>query len=195
MSEEDILSEADVSHSRYYSALQYTKRSPTVVVKRSPIERNINNYNATLLKLWQGNMDIQYVCDPYACISYIAAYVTKDEREISQMLKNVAKELQNVDVKTKLKKVGSSFLDHLEVSWKEAAYHLDGIPLKRFNIKLIWVPSDLPEDRIRLVKPKSMLENMEDDDTDVFWLGLPDKYAARPKQKIFENMCMYELVS
>lgn len=46
-------------------------------------------------------MDFKYVCDPYSCVAYIVAYVTKDVKKMSQMLKNEATEMRNSDVKTR----------------------------------------------------------------------------------------------
>lgn len=57
------------------------------------------------------------------------AYVTKDEKEMSQMLKNAATEMRNSDVKTRLKNhKGHVFLTNREISAQKAAYRILGLP-------------------------------------------------------------------
>ncbi|XP_069105751.1 uncharacterized protein [Argopecten irradians] len=137
-------------------------------------------------------MDIQFVCVPYACISYIASYVTKDERELSQMLMEAAKELRDADVKVRLRKVGNVYLSNREISAQEAAYRLLSIPLKRCSTKMVLVPTELPEDRIGIIKPQPVLDSLEDDDTGIFSIGIVDKYQMRPPHLLLENICLWE---
>ena len=35
-------------------------------------------------------MDIQYVMNPYACIMYVASYMTKSEKSMGELLKQAA---------------------------------------------------------------------------------------------------------
>ncbi|CAG2210050.1 unnamed protein product [Mytilus edulis] len=126
---DELLQHAGITSDIYHQCLSLSK-CKTVVLKRTPAERNINYYNPDILHLWEANMDLQFVCDAYACISYIVAYVTKDEKEMSKMLKLAASEMRNADVKTRLKHIGYVFLGNREISAQEAAYRLLGIPLK-----------------------------------------------------------------
>ena len=48
---------------------------------RSPAEKNINDYNPVLIKLWKGNMDIQFIGeDSYSLEQYITKYITKADK-------------------------------------------------------------------------------------------------------------------
>ena len=40
----------------------------------------INNYNPTLMKGWQANLDLQYVTNVYSCIMYVASYISKRKK-------------------------------------------------------------------------------------------------------------------
>ena len=71
----------------YYLSLSRTGR--TVVLQREPNEMYINCYNKKLLRAWQANLDVQFCLDPYACIAYMVSYITKDEREMSTVLRNI----------------------------------------------------------------------------------------------------------
>ena len=47
-------------------------------------------------------MDLQFITDPYSCIMYITSYMTKSERAMSELLKKVADDNRDDDMKTKL---------------------------------------------------------------------------------------------
>lgn len=87
-------------------------------------------------------MDLQDICDQYSCVVYIVAYVTKDEKEMSPMLKNGATEMRNPDVKTRLKHIGHVFLRNREISAQETAHIIIGLPLKRCITQIIWISTD-----------------------------------------------------
>lgn len=87
-------------------------------------------------------MDLQDICNQYSCVVYIVAYVTKDEKEMSPMLKNRATEMRNSDVKTRLKHIGHVFLRNREKGAQEAAHRIIGLRLKRCITKIIWISTD-----------------------------------------------------
>ena len=62
-------------------------------------EKELTNYNKILIQLWQATMDIQYVIDPYACVQYLADYVTKNEKNFSSYLMELAKKFSGLDLK------------------------------------------------------------------------------------------------
>ena len=49
-------------------------------------------------------MDIQFILDPYACVMYIAFYMLKSEKRMSELLRQVSREYQGEDIKFQLKK-------------------------------------------------------------------------------------------
>ena len=184
----DILKEAVISYEDYHSALKTSKRGRTVVLKRKPSEINTNYYNPHLLKAWEANIDVQYCLDPYACIAYMVAYITKDEREINHVLQAVSSEEPNEDWKQKMKRCGRAFLNAREVSAQEAVYRLLSFPLFKCSFRTVFVPAYLPEKRVLLLKPKSVIQGMEDEEEDIFMKNIIDKYAARPEK--LKNLCL-----
>ncbi len=48
----------------------------------------------------------------------------KRERAMGELLRKVAKETSHNDIRDQLRKVGSAFLNHSEISAQEAAYSL-----------------------------------------------------------------------
>ena len=81
----------------------------------------------------QSNMDIQYVINPYACIMYIASYIMKTERSMGKLLKQVATETRTEELSSQLRKVGTAFLTHREVSAQEAVYRILLLPVKQLS--------------------------------------------------------------
>ena len=103
-------------------ALHTLKRGNTVVLKRQPTEMNINNYNPVILKAWKANMDIQYILDAYASVMYVTSCMMKSERAMGELLRHVSKECSGEDIRTQLRKLGTTFLNHREVSAQDASF-------------------------------------------------------------------------
>ena len=91
MTLDDVLREANIASDRYHNALAISFSGRHLVLQRRPCNVYINNYNPTCLAAWKANMDVQPVLDAYACIMYIVAYVTKDEREMGEVLRSAKK--------------------------------------------------------------------------------------------------------
>ena len=104
-----LVKKLQISMDTYRNALKMTNRGMSVVLQRKPGEIRTNYYNEHLLRAWRANIDVQYCLDPYACISYMVAYITKDEREMSQVLQAVSKECAGITWQQKMKKLCKSF--------------------------------------------------------------------------------------
>ena len=126
MSLDDLLDKAEVSESEYIQALEVSSEGNVVVLRREPNECAVNNYNPSVMLAWQANMDIQFVLNAYACVMYVASYIM---RSMGELLKRVAE----------LKKVGSAFLTHRELSAQEAVYRLLSIPMKQLSRSVVFV--------------------------------------------------------
>ena len=121
----NILSKkSDFTLEKYREAVSMSHQGETVVLKRSPKEKNINSYNPAILRAWQANIDVQFCLNPYGCIHYMISYVTKDEREMGQVLKAVSNEMCSSDIRHQMKKCASAFMNSREVSAQEAVYRL-----------------------------------------------------------------------
>ena len=70
---EQLLEKAKVSMDTFIHGLVYS-----IVTKRKPSDTWINTYNPDV-HVWQANMDIQFILDPYACVMYTASYMLKSE--------------------------------------------------------------------------------------------------------------------
>ena len=83
---ETFLEKLKLTADQYLKAIRYSLKRPTLILKRSPFEIRINNYNPNRLKAWRVNIiDLQFALDPYASAVYILPYITKGQREMSKL--------------------------------------------------------------------------------------------------------------
>ena len=144
----------------YMEALGVSNRGNTVVLKRTPEECKINNYNKDVILAWQANMDLQYVLNAYACVMYVASYIMKAERSMGELLKSVAREHRSEEIILQLRKVGSAFLTHREVSAQEAAYRILSIPMKQLSRSVVFVDTNTKQERVAVLKTTQQLSNL-----------------------------------
>ena len=183
---QQLLQFSNVSLKDYMEALHTSKRGNTVVLKRQPTEMNINNYNPAILKAWKANMDIQYILDAYACVMYVTSYMMKSERAMGELLRHVSKECSGEDIRTQLRKLGTTFLNHREVSAQEASFRILSMPMKKLSRKCVFINTSPQNERVTMTKPLASIQELENDEEDVYLINLIDRNAARPDQ--LENM-------
>ena len=171
---QSIPQNAKVSLKMYMDALQQSSQGTNIVLEREPSECAINSYNTHVMRAWQANMDIQFVTDAYACVMYIASYMMKNEKGMSELLKQVGKESRTEDITEQLRRLGSALLYNRQVSAQEAAYRLLSIPMKQLSRSVVFLNTNTPDQRIGLLKPFHCLEAMDDSNEDIFQKSLLD---------------------
>lgn len=77
---DDFLRELQMDLPTYLLAVRSSISSPKIFLKRASCETRKNNFNIAALKCWEANMDIQKITDPYACVSYVASYMSKGQK-------------------------------------------------------------------------------------------------------------------
>ena len=189
----ELLDKAQVTEQEYIHALEVSTNGNVVVLKREPGECFINNYNPSVMLAWQANMDVQFVLNAYACIMYVASYIMKTERSMGELLKRVAAEARTDELKCQLRKVGSAFLTHREVSAQEAVYRILSFPMKQLSRSVVFVDTNTKNERIAVLKDNASLSQLEDNDTNVFQKSLIDRYQHRPQQ--LSSMCLAEFAA
>ena len=190
---EELLRLAEVEPSDYAEAIALSSKGNTIVLKRDPCECNINNYNPAIMKSWGANMDIQYVLNAHACVMYVASYIMKAEKQMGHLLQSVSEEVRTEELKTQLRKVGTAFLSHREVSAQEAVYRVLSLPLKRLSRSVVFIDTHKKDERIAVLKDSSSLCDLDDDDTDVFKKSLIERYQHRPQS--LRSMCLAEFAA
>ncbi|KAK4327733.1 hypothetical protein Pmani_001775 [Petrolisthes manimaculis] len=129
-------------------------------------------------------------------ISFIDKFQTcaipEEEEDPDLRSLNVAEECRADDLKAKLRKVGSAFLNNREISAQEAVYRLMPMPLKKASRKVVFVNSAPKDKWVSILRPKRLLQEMDNNDENIFCTSPLDRYASRPNE--LENMCMAEFV-
>ena len=98
---------------RYKEALETSAGNRySVILKRHPRDRYLNNYNPEWMHAWNGNLDLQPCLDFYSIVTYISDYYSKDDTGTVEVLKNAHKELAHKSVIEQLKGMANTFLTH-----------------------------------------------------------------------------------
>ncbi len=189
----ELLNEASVTEDQYDKAVRIAHRKAYVVYKRKPSEVYINNYNPVILKALKANMDIQIITNIWACIAYITSYITKPEKAMSELMRKAAKEAPGGNLSTQLYHVANAMRKGREVSQHEAIMRLLSIPLRKSNTEVLFIATDIKENRTRILKPKKVLDAMDTEDRNIYVPSIHDKYANRPDR--MESMCLAHFAS
>ncbi|XP_056004163.1 uncharacterized protein LOC130049939 [Ostrea edulis] len=202
---EKIFDELSITQELYEEAHNMLSSKRSVILKRCPNEVWTNQYNPCLLKSWDANMDVQFVLDPFSCIVYIVSYISKSEREMGMLLKQTKLEAEegNFDARQTMKKIGSAYLHHREVSAQEAVYRVCNLKMKECSRKVVFVP--VGDNPVRLSKPLSLLKKKyskdveindeEDDENEVWMTNIIERYMNRPDKQMFHEMCLADFCS
>ncbi|XP_065356189.1 uncharacterized protein LOC135950582 [Calliphora vicina] len=180
----------NLTYEDYIFALRSSLKKPRVFLKRAFKDRCINAFNAKILSMQRANMDIQYVLDAYACVSYIVNYINKSNRGVSRLLQETMNEIRtgNFSVKQRLQHIGNKFISASEVSAQEASYNILGMHLSQCSNAEVFVNTLPPEKRVRILKPRSELQDLPEDSTNVFQNNILDHYIQRPD--IINDVCL-----
>ena len=180
----EFLSEVRLSYDEYISALRSSIKPgmTKIFLKRSLSEIRVNNYNTTLLKCWEANLDIQFILDPYACAAYIASYISKGQRGMSNLLGRACREAREVgsDIKAQVRKVGNVFLNHVEIGAQEAVYLVLQLPLRRASRQVVYINTRPPEERVALIKSADSLKDLPRSSTSIEADNDIKRYQRRP---------------
>ncbi|XP_074114133.1 uncharacterized protein LOC141537186 [Cotesia typhae] len=159
---------------------------------RNENEVNINDYNPSVLSVWEGNMDIQFIGEKSTILTqYVTKYATK--REITKSSETINEINSTKTLPQLLWKIVFRSLTHREVGALEAADTLLGISLHGTDSETIIKWLDVRMIRNRKLKTKVEIEELEHNDpesTEIFCPSLiDDYYPNRPKD--LENLCLY----
>lgn len=152
-----------VTEEEYLKYISISEKGNVLILKRSIRERFINNYNPEMITAWNANMDIQLALDPYAVITYIVSYVSKDESGMTKFLKQALENHKDADTNTKLKALKYAYLTNRQMGLSEAVAKLfSSMLLKGSNIACIFIASGFPENRSVFFKKVYETEEEQD---------------------------------
>ena len=186
---------AKMEFDEYVKCIRSSLKAPKVFLDRKPNEMRINLFNGKILLAWKANLDIQIVLEPYGCASYIVGYISKSQRGMSAQLDAAAKEARkgNLDLKKQVRHIGNVFSNCVEVSAQEAVYLDLQIPLTKCTRDIVFINTSTTAERVFLLKPKSVLDELPAESTDIESSNVIQRYSKRPKQ--LSKFCLADYVS
>ncbi|XP_063400159.1 uncharacterized protein LOC134684781 [Mytilus trossulus] len=207
----EIFKKIGLTQESFETYYRFITNRNTVVLKRQPNEIFTNQYNPHLLRAWDANMDIQYILDAFSCVVYIISYISKAERELGLLLQQTKNEAEegNLNAQQTMKKVGTSYLHHREISAQEAVFRVTGLRLRECSRKVEFIPvgenpcrmsvplKDLEKQQnCKSLKRKTQNSDSEDEDENSTWMNnIVDRYKGRPHIDIFIKLCLARFTS
>ncbi|XP_053596130.1 translation initiation factor IF-2-like [Microplitis demolitor] len=148
-----------------------------------------------ILNLLKSNMDIQFICDPYACVSYLTDYIVKVEKDMAKLFRTLIEQFAHEDFTNleKVKKFANAFINTRVLAAQEAAALVLHLSFFKASRKGIFVPTFPMEERNRVVKRKKELSKMVPESTDIYQDNIIEKYYKRDKQ--YESMCLADFAT
>ncbi|XP_063436532.1 uncharacterized protein LOC134717961 [Mytilus trossulus] len=209
----EIFKKIGLTQESFETYYRFITNRNTVVLKRQPNEIYTNQYKPHLLRAWDANMYIQYILDAFSCVVYIISYISKAERELGLLLQQTKNEAEegNLNAQQTMKKVGTSYLHHREISAQEAVFRVTGLRLRECSRKVEFIP--VGENPCRMSIPLKDLEKQqscksskrkrhnsdsedEDEDENSTWMNnIVDRYKGRPHIDIFIKLCLARFTS
>ena len=139
-------------------------------------------YNPKLLQMWAGNVNTQ-VCTGDMIVRYLVKYLVKTEPVLHATLQPN----NNPFLKT-------DYGQHVYarcVGSPECCARLMGVSHARGSRKCFFIDTNPPGTRTRALLPKSALEDLPAESTDVFWQSRTDHYLDRPDSLEHLNIVEY----
>ena len=167
---------------RYLNAISVGIRGTgAVFLRRGTKDIFLNNFNPNLMLLHAANHDLQVVVDQFAVAQYIVGYLTKNEAGMSQLLKNINDNAENLSKMDLLNQLASVLDKHREVSIQEATYRLMGFPMVKSSTVVKYVTTCHPNFRDGLLK--SNIQDIDDKTESIFHDSPSIYYENRPINK------------
>ena len=177
-------------------------------VERKHNERYINDYNPTLLYLWKGNVDIQFIGEESeSLVEYISKYATKAPRSAISDFELDAIQVNSKSNFGKLFQLASKLMKDRELGAMEARNFLLSEKPVQTNTSFMFINTVYASKRKSVLKSKKDLESLPDDSKDIYYGDLIGTwYPKRPpydksngnlnlkKMSLFEFAKTYERV-
>ena len=151
-------------------------------LERKHNERYINDYNPTLLYLWKGNVDIQFIGEESeSLVEYISKYATKAPRSAISDFELDAIEVNNKSNFGKLFQLASKLMKDRELGAMEARNFLLSEKPVQTDTSFMFINTVYASKRKSVLKSRKDLESLPDDSKDIYYGDLIGTwYPKRP---------------
>ena len=134
-------------------------------------------------------MNIQPVFNEYKAVTYMCSYFSKSEDECSLAMRQAAKEAfeNNLSNYKTMQGIVRAYVNKCECLVQEAVYHvLPELHLRKIFPGVCFANSNIPEERIKILKSETELNMLPGHSTDVFKRNNVDRYINRPNKCFFQ---------
>ena len=83
----------------------------------------------------------------------------------------------NLSIKQQGRDIGNKFLNRVEIFAQETVYIILQLPMRRSSREVVFSNTDLPDERVRLLKSIDHIQQLEDDSKDIESGGLIKRYT------------------
>ena len=151
-------------------------------LERKHNERYINDYNPTLLYLWKGNVDIQFIGEESeSLVEYISKYATKAPRSAISDFELDAIQVNSKSNFGKLFQLASKLMKDRELGAMEARNFLLSEKPVQTDTSFVFINTVYASKRKSVLKSKKDLESLPDDSKDIYYGDLIGTwYPKRP---------------
>lgn len=189
---DEFLAHVHLTAEEFMSAIRSSLTTATVFLKRNMCDIFVNQYSRHGLPILGSNMDVQFILDPYAAVKYITSYMCKAQRGVSELLDHVCKQ-QDDTITDRIKSMGRAFVKGTSVCAQEAVNLVMGNNIMRSTRDCIFIPTGTTDKRMRILKSNVKLDNLEDDDVDIYQDGLLERFSGRPRSLL--QTCLAEFAA
>ena len=185
----------NMSKEEYFLALSSSLKTETIFHKRNSHSIFVNNYSKIILPLINSNMDIQFVTNEFAVASYIVNYISKVNTELTRNLRNFQDVMKHstMSMKNALYKIASVFTNYSVICAQEAVYLILALPFSVSSRASVFINTQRPEERVKLVKSSEELSNLAPNSVDIYKPDTIDLYAHR--DPALEKLCLADFVA
>ena len=151
---ESWLTYSCIDEDTYIRIIRSTLKHPKVFLKQKPAEHRVNAYMKGLLAVWQGNHDVQFVLDPYQCVTYICDYMMKSQKGMSDLLRAACEEAKagKMNFREQVRHIGNKFLNAVEEPIQACCYEILQLPISNSTRKKEFINTSPPGECVGLKK-------------------------------------------
>ncbi len=142
-------------------------------MRRHQEDRRVVPYNPYLLDAWNAHICVLKITEN-GLERYLVKYAAKEEPTFGLSV------IENNEVK--------KYIESRVIGLPEACSILNSHPIVKSNMSVTYIDTNLPNDRVRVMKPSSEVQNQDDTTEELFEPSAREHYMNRPGIDPFDDM-------
>ena len=155
------------------------------------IEQFVNDFCPAISLAWGGNIDIQYICgNLFDIVAYVCGYVAKSE--VNKENHELRDALREAMTSKEGFKALSDLLRQRQTGTFEISDQLMGHSMAMFDTAHMFVNTNAPQNRHRRLKPREVIESLQDEQ-EVYRANTLDHYYPQRHFRL-ETVTLYQIM-